>query len=230
MRIHLTQNLAITENTISSICADPFARTTAKIKERSRKLAAKKFAQHHRMVLTLQTLPDDIYKLIPKSEYLLTIDKAGSKLSIEMGIELPTIIGLIGGNYASSSTPLALLEDVIACHPRAEKEWRESEPITERGKKFAELVVDYLNRAMFTTPTQIAWSAPELTSCILHIAGRGDGRGRRRTGREIFLARLNERRYIDRSSMRRPKNTLTMPDSLIPYIGEAKLLHTALNK
>jgi hypothetical protein len=147
-----------------------------------------------------------------------------------MGIKLPTIESLIGGNYSASSSALAKLEDVIACHPTAAKEWKECEPIAERGKKFADLITDYLIQAGFTTPTQIAWSSPELTSCILHIAGKGASGRRGRMGRDIFLARLNERRYIDRSKMRRPKTTLTMPDALIPYIGEAKLLHTALQK
>lgn len=228
MRLVLTDSLWVTESSFSSICSAPYENTVARIKSKSRKKAAKKFAKSHRMVMTLQTLPEDIYKRIPKGTSLHTVDQQGNKLTIDMGIELPRIEGLIGEGYSSSQKPLARLEDVIACHPSALKEWEDSEPIGERGKKFAELIDAYLQPSGFTTPTQICWSAPELVGCVLHIDPAGGGRSR--TGRQVLLARLSARRYIDRSKMRKPKVVREMPESLLPYIGEAKLLHTALKE
>lgn len=229
MHIKLTDKLAVNEETFASIVKAPFDATVANIKAKSRKKAAKKFAKSHRMVLTLQTLPDDIYKLIPKSECLQTIDGRGARMAIDMGIELPTIEGLIGSSYPQRTTKiLAPIEDVIGCHPVAAKEWKDCEPIAERGRKFAELVKDYLNLSGFTTPTQICWSAPELVACVLHIRPSGGGRGR--TGQQILLARLSDRRYVDRKKMRTPKVVRAMPDELLSYIGEAKLLSTAMRE
>lgn len=226
MHLKLTDSLFANEDTFAAIVRGPYYATVSKIKDKSRRKAAKKFAKAHRMVMTLQTLPDDIYKLIPKATYLQTVAADGGKFTIDTGIELPMIEGLIGSSYSGSAKVLSKLEDVIGCHPIAAKEWKDSEPIAARGEKFAELVKDYLNFAGFTTPTQICWSAPELVGCVLHIDPSGGGRSR--TGRQILLARLSERRYIDRSKMRTPKVVRAMPDELLSYIGEAKLLHTAL--
>jgi hypothetical protein len=227
--ITLTDRLFIREDTFSSICRSPYTRTVDKIKQKSRRKAARKFARAHRMVMTLQTLPADIYKAIPKSSALHTVDTTGHKMAIDLDEELPTIEGLIGPSYAGhASKPIARLEDVIACHKGAQKEWLDSEPIMERGNKFGRLIEEYLKDSGFTTPTQICWSAPELVACLLHIDPAGGGRSR--SGREILLVRLQARRYVDRSKMRTPKVVRPMPDELLSYLGEAKLLHTALKE
>ncbi len=243
MRIHLTEKRSITSETIASMVREPFLNTVHRIQRKCRRDAARKFAEHHRMVLTLRTLPEDILERLPTADELIFLDEDGNPddISLDMpeGQEFPRIYGLIDSNafsyrrsYGSSDKPDAFerLADVIACHPVAKAEYDAAEPIRQRGEEFYRLVNEYLDNAGFTTPTQISWSAPELAGCLIHIHGSGGSYGRRSSSDSIFLARLDNRRYVDRSKIRRPKVVVPMPDTLTPYIGEAKLLHTALQK
>ena len=238
MRINLTENLHVDSDDIARIIQTPFDETVSRIKTKSRRDAARKYAKSHRMVLTLQTLPDDIYARIPKANSLWVVTNTGTVDDIDLKLPessmLPKILGLIDNGSPSFSQhghkAIVKLQDVIDCYPKAKKEWEAAEPIKKRGQEVYDLIVAYLDDAMFTTPTQLAWSAPELTAALIHIAGVRKGYGRRYDAKQIFLARLDNRRYVDRTKMRRPKLVKPMPDTLTPYLGEAKLLHTALHK
>jgi hypothetical protein len=231
MRIQLTEKLSINSHTIAEIVKLPFTRTVAKLTTEAEMRAAKHFAERHKWILTLRTLPDDIYEALPKGDKLFVL-KDGRTSEIELANDevLPTLAGFSGTYSHSNRGKVGVTyEEVLESCTEANEAVKAVAPMAERGAKCFELVKEYLNRAGFTSPTQMAWSCPDLMHTILHIEQPSSSSyGRRSGAKDIFLARLQSRRYANRSSIRRPKIVCMMPDDLKPYLGEAKLLHTAL--
>ncbi|MCP4900170.1 MAG: hypothetical protein GY906_24630 [bacterium] len=229
MKIQLTEKLDVNETDIARLVHSPFERAVSSLQAKARQKAATKWIKQHRWILTLQTLPDDIYNALPKTDSLTCINANRGVTNINCG-KVPDLSGLTGDHFGGPKVTTKLV-DIIACHPEAAKEYEATKAVEERGKQFEQDVRDYLNASGFTSPTQIAWSAMPLVDLMLTINPVDTViYGRRHHHMGIFLARLNKRRYIQRTDMRRPKVVHMLPDALLPAIGEAKLLHAAQKK
>lgn len=236
MFIKVTQNLAINETTISDVCRRPFKQVHAKLVKEAEEEAAKKYVAEHHITRTLKELPPYIQNLLPKTSHLVVLERTNRRRCIDVGT-IFQLQGLTfsGPDYYGTSPVHRLvpeLSTVIDARPESKETIESAAPLLVKSEDFQILLNEYLNAANFTSHTQLLWSFPELCRLLLNITGtkqqQQQHHGRRASGMQIFLARLNDRTYIDPTKKRRPQKVHYPSDTLKTYVGEANILNASL--